>query len=129
MATMLKIIRLIGLTECLIGLATLIGVLVYSMRSLSQKGAGVFAFVIAAAAVSFWIGVRVLALDERARRWLVYFSGTILLEKTLIFMGVLSLNGKILTTVFGIGLDSISFVYHGLILLILTRPGVRPLFR
>ncbi len=125
---MLKIIRFIGLIECLIGIVTLGTIVVQPFMFDSSKTPAVLVFVGGTALISFAIGLGILRRNERTRAYLVYFSGYILIEKLLIFAGVLTLNGKIVQSVIGIPTDAISFIYHSIIVLFFIRPSVRRAF-
>lgn len=126
---MLRIIRFIGLIECLIGIVTLGTIVVQPFMFDSSKTPAVLVFVGGTALISFAIGLGLLRRNERSRAYLVYFSGYILIEKFLIFAGVLTLRGKILETVAGLPTDWISFAYHASALVILTRPEARRAFK
>lgn len=125
---MLKIIRLIGLIECLIGLVTLGTIVLQPVIFSTSKTPAVLAFVGGTALISFAIGLGLLKRNERARAYLVYFSGYILIEKLLIFAGMLTLNGRILETVAGIPAERISFAYHAVIVAVLVHPKSREAF-
>ncbi len=122
------LINLIALIECAIGASTIFSLFYYPIHSASRKPAGVFIFVLVAAVISFLIGVGLFLKKESARKTLVYFSGYIVIEKTLVFLGVLSLNGKIITEFLRIPVDAISIVYHGLIVLVFSQTRIKHFF-
>ena len=126
---MLKLINLIASIECAIGVSTALSLFYYPGQSGSRKPTGVFIFVLVAAAVSFLIGAGLFLKKEKARKYLVYFSGYIVIEKILVFLGVLSLNGKIVTDILRIPVDTISVVYHGLVILIFSQTRIKLFFR
>ncbi|MCG3176728.1 MAG: hypothetical protein MOGMAGMI_01689 [Candidatus Omnitrophica bacterium] len=123
---MINIIYLIAIIECLIGLVTVVALALYPGP---PKPPAVSLFVFIAAAVSFTIGLGLFYQDERARRWLVYFSGYICLEKLLIFMGVLTLNGQVLPAAWSLPKDALSFTYHAILVALLSRPSMTAFFR
>ena len=125
---MLKLINLIASIECAIGASTALSLFYYPGQSGSRKPTGVFIFVLIAAAVSFLIGAGLFLKKEKARKYLVYFSGYIVIEKMLVFLGVLSLNGRVLVAVLGIPVDGISVVYHLLILWLFNKPNMKLFF-
>lgn len=123
---MINIIYFIATIECLIGLST---VLVLTLHPGPAKPLAVSLFVFVAASISFTIGLGLFYQDERARRWLVYFSGYICLEKLLIFMGVLTLNGQVLPTAWDLPKDILSFGYHAALIVLLSRSAAVGLFK
>lgn len=124
-----SLVLFIAVIECAIGLGTGLGLFLCPLFQSTGKAPGVFAFVLTASMVSFFIGLGLLLKKEWARGYLVYFSGYILLEKLLIFLGVLTLNGKMVSHVLGVSTDIYSLVYHGAILALLSLPKFRSLFR
>lgn len=126
---MLNLIKLVALIECAIGATTIVGISYYATQSLSQKPLGVFVFVFVAAVVSSLIGLGLLSGKEIARKCLVYFSGYIVIEKTLIFLGVFSLNGRVVSDIRGVPVDVISLAYHGIILIVFSRHQIKAFFK
>ena len=122
-------IRWIGVIECVIGLGTLLGVGFSLAVHTSEKSIGVLVFVLMAALVSLAIGAGLLLFKESARTWVLYFSGYIVLEKLMIFLGVLTLNGHIVSDRYGIPTDYVSLVYHLFLLYFLSRSPVRLFFK
>ena len=122
-------IRWIGVVECAIGLGTVVGVVGSVAAHTSEKSMSVLVFVLMAATVSLGIGVGLLFFKDAARRWVLYFSGYIILEKLMIFLGVLTLSGHIVSDRYGIPTDYVSLVYHLFLLYFLSRKPVRLFFK
>ena len=113
----------------MIGLGTFAAVGHAYVIGASEKSVGVLVFVLMAATVSFFIGLGLLLSRDAARRWALYFSGYVALEKLMIFLGVLTLNGKAFPEVSGIPIDYVSLVYHLFLLYFLSRPQVVLFFK
>ncbi len=122
-------IRGLGFVECVIGFGTIFAVIYSHLMGASEKSVGVVVFVLMAAVVSSGIGVGLLLFREAARQWTIYFSGYIVLEKLMIFLGMLSLNGKVIPDVLGVPVDWVSLVYHLFLLFFLSRRPVRIFFK
>jgi|GEM_PF-5092334 len=110
-----------------IGVSTLAAVF-YGPESFLDSRPGVMPFVCLAAVVSILIGTGLFFKKDIARRYLVYFSGYIAIEKTLIFIGVFSLNCKLIDHFAGIPIEWVSFAYHLTIVSLFTRPAVKRYF-
>lgn len=122
------LIKGIAFTEFSIGFLTLAGMVFQLSVHEPQKLPGVLAFVFTTSVISLVIGWGLFQNKEWARKWLVYFSGYVAIEKILIFLGVISLNGKLLRNLAGIPPDIFSFIYHAFLVFILTRPSVKAYF-
>ncbi len=113
----------IGVIEILIGTVTLIGcfaVQTWGLPGVSVKPENVYIFVMASAGVSFILGIGILLGREWARKFLIIFSGYIVLTKLLIFSGLLSFTGQIMIMVPVRIKDLISLIYHALLIIILA---------
>ena len=125
---MIKLIRLIAVTECLIGFVVILGLSAHPVFAPSTHPLRVFAFDFITAVIAISLGLGLFLLKESARKVLVYFSGYIVMEKILTFMGVISLSGKVLTEFFGISVNIVSLIYHGVIVWFFTRNPVKLFF-
>ena len=106
---------LIGVIEILIGVFTLFGVAIVQIadvQGIEPKPLNVYLFVVVAAAVSFVLGVGVIAKREWAGKVLIFFSGYIILTKLLKYLGLLTFSGDILTVIPPRGKDAVSILYH-----------------
>jgi len=120
-----RLITFIALIEITIGLSTLSSSALYTYLSLTAKPLNVLVFVIAAAAVSTLLGIGLIHFDKRCAMLLVFFSGYIILTKLMIAGGLLRFNGEIMTLILAGAKNLISLLYHGLLLIFLTRPSVQ----
>lgn len=121
-------IRIIAFIELSIGLSTLSGLIVYSSLSMSQKPLNVSIFVCVASLISILIGLGLLANKDIARKVLIFFSSYIVLTKIMIFLNLMRFNGEIIGFIPASLKNSISILYHGLIIIILNQRDVKESF-
>jgi len=124
----MKIVKLIGIIEILIGGVTLAGIVAASFLGSNTKAPNVLLFVSGAAAVSTFLGIGILRLNKIAYLLLLYFSSVVFLSKVLVFMDVIRLNGALETTIPAPVKDTISLVYHAFVFGFLVRRKTRRLF-
>lgn len=122
------IINLIASIEVAIAMATVFGLTYSLLLSRSTKPANVFVFVLASAAISFFLGVSLFFLKNWARQLLVFFSGYVILTKILVFMNILRLEGEMITSISNPAKNTISILYHLFAIIALLRPSVKKLF-
>lgn len=122
------VIRIIAVTELLIGASTFLGVTGTYLFHLSKKSPAVFIFILLSAMVSGAIGLGLLAYKKWAMSSLIFFSGYIIITKVLIFAGLMHFNGEIITFIPTELKNYISVAYHICIALFLTRHKVREQF-
>ncbi len=125
----MRILRLIGITEILIGGVTLIATLLSLFTATSTKTPNVLLFVILAAITSTIIGIGILEMKRSAYLMLLYFSSLVIFSKILIFLDIAHLNGALMTSIPAPLKDTISLIYHAFIFYYLTRKEVQQLFR
>ncbi|MBD3378874.1 MAG: hypothetical protein GF408_00205 [Candidatus Omnitrophica bacterium] len=124
-----KVYLIIGTIEMLIGLFTisfLVSGKLGFLRGFPEKPLNIYIFVIVSAVISFALGAGLICMKEWARVLLVFFSGYIIIQKVLLFAGLLALNWE--TAVFvpaGIK-NIISLFYHFVILVSLLIFRRRP---
>lgn len=115
---------LIGMCEITIGLLTMVGVPVVQAIGgtiqLTPKPLNVYVFVLITATISFILGVGMLARREWARKLLIFFSGYILITKIMKYTGLFVFKGDILTVIPVWLKDSTSFLYHFVLILVLS---------
>jgi len=125
--TLLSAIPLIGLTEIAIGLITLLSIPFFA-RLGHTKPQGELYFVVTSSLISFSIGAGILFRSGVARKWLIFFSGWILLTKLLLFLGVLMITSEVTLSISIQLKNIISFFYHGLLILFLRHAIVKKEF-
>lgn len=123
-----RAVLVIGLIEIFIGGVTLIGTLGALVLSLNTKTANVLLFVLITGIMSTLLGVGILKFKKFAYQFLLYFSSVIILTKLLIFADIMHLNGELTTFIPSTIKNSISIVYHGLVVYYLSKPGIKDLF-
>ena len=122
-----KGIPTIGLVEISIGLVTLLSIPFFA-RLGHTKPSGELFFVVTSSLLSFLMGAGILLRLNGARKWLVFFSGWIIISKLLIFLGVLRLVSEVPASL-PIQLKNIvSLFYHGLLIVYLRHPLVQKEF-
>ena len=122
------VLRAISFIELFIGLITLFSLIIYFSLSISQKPLNVFIFVLISSLISILIGIGLLNYREWARRLLIFFAAYIVLTKILIFSNLLQLSGEIITFIPASLKDSISILYHSLIIVLLSRIDIKANF-
>ena len=115
------LIKIIGLTELLVGLITFIFVIIFNIFSIVQKPPGVFVFVIISAVISASIGVGILNYRNWARILLVFFSGYVIALKFLLYLGVIRFTGEIIAFLPSYLKNIISVLYHIFLIICFTR--------
>jgi len=122
-------IRLFALIEILIGAVTLLTVISSLIQSHSAKSWEVMLFVLVTAAISAGLGLGILKYNLTCYHLLLYFSSIIVLSKILIFAKIITLSGALETAVPAPIKNTISILYHGLIIFYFTRQSVREKFK
>jgi len=123
-----KLIKIIAIIELSMGVFTICGITIYALLTISKKPLNVFIFIFLANLTSSIIGIGLLNYKQWARNFLVFFSGCIVLTKIMIFAGLLHLNGEIVTFPPASLKNYVSIVYHGFIVLFLTRQITKECF-
>jgi len=123
-----RVTRLIALIEISIGLLTILGLTTSALFSIAMKPLNVFLFVIISAVISTAIGIGLFNYKEQARKFIVFFSGYIILTKILVFANLLQLCCEIVTFIPPYFKNSTSIVYHTFIILFFTRQTVKRRF-
>jgi hypothetical protein len=109
------IVKIIAIIETGIGLATLAGataVQFWGIFGLAPKPLNVYIIVLIAAASALILGLGLLLGKEWARILLMFFAGYILLTKLLIYLGLMSFTGAVITAIPAGVKDGISVIYH-----------------
>ena len=119
-----RLIRIIiGYTEISIGAATIISSTAIQYINLGgshKKPENVYFFVVIASLAAITLGTG-LIMDKRwARQLLVFFSGYIVLTKMMIYLGLMSMEGSLITFPPRAIIDAISSTYHILVIFLLT---------
>jgi len=117
-----------GILEIAIGAVTLIATLASLILGVSQKPAPILAFVLIAAVTSLSIGIGILKLNRISYYLLLYFSTVIILSKILIFSHVIILSGALETSIPSNIKDTVSIIYHTILLFCLAQPAVKKHF-
>jgi len=122
-------IRLFAFIEIIIGAVTLLTVLSSLIQGHSAKPWEVMLFVLVTAAISSGLGVGILKYNLTSYHLLLYFSSIIVLSKILIFAKIITLSGALETTVPASIKNTVSVLYHSLIIFYFTRQSVREKFK
>jgi len=122
-------VNVIAAIEIAIGSSAFVGSILSGYLFSISKPLNVLMFVMATAVLSAALGCGLLMRREWSRRALVYFSGYIVLMKILIFAGILTLSGEIMTIMPAWVKDAISVAYHMFIMIILQADEVKRVFR
>lgn len=115
--------KTIGGIEIGIGTISLIGCSAaqyLNIRDVPKKPGNVYFFVMVTALAAIALGAGLLMGKEWARRLLIFFSGYIVLTKLMIYLGLMSLTGPMVTFLPSSAVNIISSVYHIAVIAILT---------
>ncbi|MDP2940738.1 MAG: hypothetical protein Q8N85_00565 [Candidatus Omnitrophota bacterium] len=118
----------VGLVEICIGVVTLTSLIEASLFGQSTKPPEVFIFVLVTSLISLGLGIGILRYNLGCYHLLLYFATLIIFSKLLIFAGIISLNGALETFVPSGIKNTVSVIYHGLLLLYFNSAGVRKRF-
>ena len=121
-------IILFGMIEILIGVITLTTVILSFLQEESTKPPAVLIFVLTTAIISTGLGLGILRYNRVGYYLLLYFASIIILNKILIFAGIISLAGALETAIPSYLKNIISVLYHGLLILYFTRKSIREQF-
>jgi len=122
------IIKAVGCIELIIGSITFLNLITYSSLSITKKPMNVFIFVIISNAISVLLGLGILNYRNWARKFLIFFSGYIIITKILIFSNLLYFTGEIVTFIPNSLKDSISILYHSFLILFFIQTVVKKYF-
>ncbi len=119
---------LFAFTEILIGSVTLLAVILSIAQGKSAKPTGVLIFVLVTAYTSIGLGLGMLRRNLICYYLLLYFSSIIILSKLLIFAKVIALNGALETALPSSLKNTVSVIYHVLLIFYFTHKPVRKQF-
>lgn len=121
-------ILIFGLIEIGIGLVTLIAVTASLILGKSTKPLEVVIFVLATAIISLGLGIGILRYNLRSYHLMLFFATVIILSKILILAKIISLSGALETKVSPSTKNTISIIYHSLLIWYFLRPSVKKQF-
>lgn len=121
-------IILFGIVEISIGLITLVAVISSLISRSSTKPLEVLIFVLTTSIISLGLGIGILRRSLASYHLLLFFVTIIILSKILIFAKIISLSGALETNISPAMKNTISIVYHSLLIWYFTRPSVRKQF-
>jgi len=117
-----------GITEITIGALTLIAVLASLFLGTSSKPTEVLVFVLVSAMISLSLGIGILRTNLTSYHLVLFFSTTVIFSKILIFAKIISLSGALEIAIHSAVKDTVSVIYHSLLILYFIRPAVRGRF-
>jgi len=121
-------IFIFGLIEIGIGLITFAVVIASLILGKSTKPLEVLIFVLTTAVISFGLGLGILRMSLQCYHLLLFFSAVVILSKALIFAKIITLNGALETSMPSQVKNTISIVYHILLIRYFISPTVRRAF-
>lgn len=121
-------IKIFGIIEISIGVVTLITVILSLIQGKSTKPPGVLVFVLTTAIISSGLGLGILKYNLKSYYLLLYFSSIIILSKILIFAGIIALSGALEVATPSSLKNTISILYHSILIFYFTRKSVREQF-
>lgn len=120
------LLKLIGITEIAIGLSTITGIAITPLTNFPTKHLSVMIFVITTSIISVFLGIGIIKNNKTAIKLILIFSIYIILTKILIFYGLMQFNGEIITFLPKNAKNSISLIYHSLIVIVFYRELLSP---
>ncbi|KJJ83450.1 membrane protein [Candidatus Omnitrophus magneticus] len=112
---------LIGIIELFIGITALMGCFIVQTWhvGIPIKPWNVYIFVVITAIFSIILGIGILKRRLWANELLIFFSGYVVINKILMYSGLLTFNSHIVKIIPIWAKDSISFLYHIVLVIIL----------
>lgn len=120
-----KGILFFGLTEIAIGTITLAAIFESLLRHVSTKPLNILIFVIISGIISASLGTGILLRIRYTRKLLMFFAGWIILSKILIFGKIIMLNGSLETTVSPNLKNTVSIIYHFILIFYFHHPSIK----
>jgi len=118
-----------GYIEAIIGAGTIISLFVAKVAWGATKPLGILSFVGLTALASFILGIGILKYKMWARRFLIFFSGYIVLTKLFIYLGVIKLSPPFEILIPSSIKNIISVIYHVGVILFLGNENIRRSFK
>lgn len=118
-----------GSIEILIGLLTFITVTISLILGNSAKPPMVWIFVLTASVISFSLGIGILRHNRYAYNYLLFFAVIIIISKILIFFKLINLTGALETTIPSAGKNTVSIIYHLILILYFKKASVKEKFK
>jgi hypothetical protein len=118
-----------GLIEIIIGCITFLLVILSLLVEKSAKPPEVLIFVLTTAVISLSLGIGILRKSLVSYHLLLFFSTVIILSKILIFAKIIYLSGALETTIPSPIKNTVSIVYHSLLILYFIQPSIRKQFK
>ena len=117
-----------SLSEIVLGGLTFITTFSTALTGLSQKPVNVMLFVLLSSTISFSLGIGLLCRRHYARKFMVFFSGWIIMSKILVFTGIIALNGALVPADSVVLINTISIIYHAAALAFFHHPRIKAVF-
>jgi hypothetical protein len=121
-------IILFGIIEIIIGSVTFVALMASLVLGKSTKPLEIFLFVLTTSLISSGLGIGIIRHNLHSFHMLLFFSAAIILSKFLAFANIIYFNGALETSISPCFKSICSIIYHGLLLVFLTRPSVRKQF-
>jgi hypothetical protein len=121
-------ITFFGIIEILIGAVTLIALLISLILGRSTKPFEVLIFVLTTSIISLSLGIGILKHRLTSYHLLLFLAAVIVLSKILIFANIINLNGALETTIPSPMKNTISILYHSLLIMYFNRPKIKEYF-
>lgn len=118
-------VNIIAGMEIMIGFFTLTSLIAGFFLDTTQKPANIWVFVLITSSISIAIGAGLLMRREFVRSALIFFSGYVIITKLMIYGGLLSFNGEILTFFPDALKNGVSIAYHLAVIAALSPPAVK----
>ena len=122
-------ILIFGFIEIGIGLVTLVAVIASLILGKSIKPLEVLIFVLTTSILSLSLGIGILRHNLVSYRLLLFFAAVIILSKILIFAKLITLAGALETHLYPGAKNTLSIIYHSLLIWYFIHPVVRIQFK
>lgn len=118
-----------GLIEFLIGFITLAAVSVSLILGQNTKPPAVLVFVLLTSVTSSLLGIGLFRQSRNAYNYLLFFATIVIASKILIFFNVITLSGALETSVPASVKNTVSVIYHAILIFYLKRAAIRKRFQ
>jgi hypothetical protein len=119
------IIRAIAMIEIAIGLSISMNFIVTSLINPPGRPKSLYGFVIITSLISIIIGIGLYRYKNWARQFLIFFAGYVILTKLLLATNLVDFTGNTIKFMSVSAKDILSFLYHGLILIIFNLKTIK----
>ena len=119
------IIRIVAIVEICIGLLISLSFMIPSLINPPGRPKAVYVFVILTSLISVIIGIGLFRYKRWGRQLLVFFAGYVIVTKFILLSNLAEFTGNTIEFMSINSKDTLSLIYHGIILIIFNLKDVK----